>query len=286
MSTSPAVSDHRQKDFFQVIQSDDGVEDNLGYENRAEGNQADLDANADADNDPGMGLRVRDIGGSNVNDDVDGSRDRCRGRNINPNRSSQLRQDLYNLPNLLTYLRVLLIPVFLVVLSKGDSKSSFWAACLFGIASITDFLDGWLARRQNLVSMMGKFLDPLADKLLVTSALIILIPMDRIPAWLVIILLMRELTVTGLRSIASAERMVISAGWAGKVKTGLQFPGLIGLFIHYSYEINFGFFQTTIHFHEVGMALILFSLVFSFWSAGEYFAAFFRQIANHKTTDY
>src|SRR5690606_34091593 len=121
---------------------------------------------------------------------------------------------------------------------RGDPFSSFVAAALFTGAAVSDILDGWLARRMNLVSIIGKFADPLADKLIVTAALVMLAQMGRIEAWLVILLLSRELIVSGLRQIAVGEGLVIAAGQGGKWKTALQLSGIIGVLVHYPYSVN------------------------------------------------
>jgi len=115
-----------------------------------------------------------------------------------------LRSGLLNLPNLLTLARVAAIPLLVILMLSDSRQASFWAAALFGVAAATDFIDGWLARKWGVVTVLGKFLDPLADKLIVMAALIMLIPLDRVPAWAVFLLLARELVVTGLCSISSS----------------------------------------------------------------------------------
>ena len=122
-----------------------------------------------------------------------------------------LRKGLLNLPNLLTLGRVAAVPAVVVLLLFDTRAAGFWAAVVFGVAAITDWLDGWLARKWQVVTVLGKFLDPLADKLIVMAALIMLIPYGRVPAWAVFLILAREMVVTGLRSIASSEGIVIAA---------------------------------------------------------------------------
>ena len=125
-----------------------------------------------------------------------------------------------NLPNKLTILRMCMIPFFLVSLMIDAIPGGKWIALtLFCIASITDLLDGKIARKYNLVTNFGKFMDPLADKLLVCSAMIALIEIDRIPAWVVIIIIGREFIISGFRLVASDNGVVIAAGWWGKIKT-------------------------------------------------------------------
>lgn len=135
-----------------------------------------------------------------------------------------------NLPNKLTILRMCMIPFFLVALMIDAIPGGKWIALtLFCIASITDLLDGKIARKYNLVTNFGKFMDPLADKLLVCSAMIALIEIDRIPAWVVIIIIGREFIISGFRLVASDNGVVIAAGWWGKIKTTVQMIMIIVL---------------------------------------------------------
>ncbi len=129
-----------------------------------------------------------------------------------------------NLPNRLTMFRVILIPFFVVLLLLDDMNPSFhWIALgIFIVASLTDLLDGKIARKYNLVTNFGKFMDPLADKLLVCSAMIALIELDRIPSWVVIIIIAREFVISGFRLIASDNGVVIAASYWGKFKTTFQ----------------------------------------------------------------
>lgn len=135
-----------------------------------------------------------------------------------------------NTPNKLTVLRVCLIPFFVVFLLMPSLSWSHWAAlAIFCIASVTDWFDGYLARRDNLVTDFGKFMDPLADKLLVCSAMICMVELDRLPAWIVIIIIAREFVISGFRLIASDNGVVIAANYWGKVKTVCQMFMLIAL---------------------------------------------------------
>lgn len=127
-----------------------------------------------------------------------------------------------NLPNKLTLLRIILIPIFMGVLYWGFSGATYVALAIFIIASLTDLLDGKIARKYNLVTTFGKFMDPLADKLLVCSALICLVEMGKIPAWIVIIIVSREFIISGFRLVASDKGVVIAAGYWGKFKTTFQ----------------------------------------------------------------
>ncbi len=186
-----------------------------------------------------------------------------------------LAEDAVNLPNLLTMGRVFMIPLCLWFLDQGTQKACFWAAIVFTLAALTDVLDGWLARRMGVVSVLGKFLDPLADKLIVMASLIWMVPMGRISGWVVILLLAREISVTGLRSVAASEGVVIAAGSEGKTKTALQMVGIIALILGYPYRLRyFGFDCGIVDTVVVGKMLVYGSLVFSLLSAVEYVRLF------------
>lgn len=124
-----------------------------------------------------------------------------------------------NLPNKLTLLRIILTPVFMAVLYWGFPGADYAALAIFVIASLTDLLDGKIARKYNLVTDFGKFADPLADKILVVAAMLWFVEVGRMPAWALLVVLLREFAVSGLRMIASDKGRVIAAGWSGKVKT-------------------------------------------------------------------
>ena len=124
-----------------------------------------------------------------------------------------------NLPNKLTMLRIILTPVFLAVLYWGFPGADYMALAIFIIASLTDLMDGKIARKYNLVTDFGKFADPLADKILVVAALLWFVETGRMSAWMVMIVVTREFAVSGLRMIASDKGRVIAAGWSGTVKT-------------------------------------------------------------------
>ena len=190
-------------------------------------------------------------------------------------RRSSIRQDALNLPNILTMARVAIIPLFLWLLDRGTPKDCAWAAIVYAGAAITDLLDGYLARRMNVVSVLGKFLDPLADKLLVMASLIWMVPMGRIPEWAVVLLLAREISVTGLRSIASSEGVVIAAGEGGKSKTALQMIGILALILGYPYHLTLGPLDLgMVDLVQVGRWLVYISLFFSIWSAVAYVGLF------------
>lgn len=195
-----------------------------------------------------------------------------------------LWRDATNGPNLLTYLRVLMIPVVLLLLDRGAPRDCYWAACVYSLAAVTDLLDGWLARRLGLVTIIGKFLDPLADKLIVTAVLVWLVPMGRIPAWAVVLLISREISITALRSIASSEGVVIAAGDDGKAKTALQNSGIICLLLGYPYRFDYGLVDFgVVDLVHVGRLLIYCSLLFSIASAIRYVALFADALGQRQT---
>ncbi|HEX4448896.1 MAG TPA: CDP-diacylglycerol--glycerol-3-phosphate 3-phosphatidyltransferase [Polyangiaceae bacterium] len=190
-------------------------------------------------------------------------------------RRRTLAEDAVNLPNLLTFGRVLAIPFLIWLLDTPTPVRNFWACILFTMAAITDMLDGYLARKLGVVSVLGKFLDPLADKLIVMAALVWMVPMGRIPAWIVVLLLAREISVTGLRSVAASEGVVISAGQEGKTKTALQMIGIVALVLGYPYHLSYlGIDLGTIDMIHVGRLLVYLSLLFSFASAAQYVRLF------------
>ena len=190
-------------------------------------------------------------------------------------RRRSLAEDALNLPNLLTMGRIVMIPACLYFLERNTPRDCFWAAVIFTLAAITDVLDGYLARKMNIVSVLGKFLDPLADKLIVMACLIWLVPMGRISAWVVVLLLSREIAVTGLRSIAASEGVVISAGADGKVKTALQMIGIVALLVGYPYRMTFLVIDLgVVDIVHVGQMLVYLSLVFSLASALQYVRLF------------
>jgi CDP-diacylglycerol--glycerol-3-phosphate 3-phosphatidyltransferase len=190
-------------------------------------------------------------------------------------RRHTLAQDAVNVPNLLTFGRIVAIPFFVWLLDRPTPTRCFWACIVFTGAAFTDMLDGYLARRLGVESVLGKFLDPLADKLIVMAALVWMVPMGRIAAWVVVLLLAREISVTGLRSVAASEGVIISAGREGKIKTALQMIGIVALLLGYSYPLTYlGFDLGVVNMVHVGRALIYLSLLFSFASAAQYLRVF------------
>lgn len=192
-----------------------------------------------------------------------------------------LKEGLLNLPNLLTMGRVAAVPVLVVLLFFDSREASFAAAVVFSLAAITDWLDGWLARKWQIVTVLGKFLDPLADKLIVMAALVMLIPHGRVPAWAVLVILAREMVVTGLRSIASSEGIVIAASELGKYKTIFQMTALVGLLLHYDYYWFFGWEVEIFHvsMHNAGIFFFYVAFLLTVWSGVDYLVKFFKVFA-------
>ncbi|MBN9159352.1 MAG: CDP-diacylglycerol--glycerol-3-phosphate 3-phosphatidyltransferase [Myxococcales bacterium 68-20] len=171
--------------------------------------------------------------------------------------------------------RIAMIPLCLWFLDQDTPRSGFWAALVFTAAAITDVLDGYLARKLGVVSVLGKLIDPLADKLIVMACLIWMVKMDRMPAWAVIVLLAREFSVTSLRSVAASEGVIISAGQEGKTKTALQMLGIIVLLSGYPYHLSYlGLDLGVVDLAAVGRVLVYLSLVFSVASAARYLSLF------------
>jgi len=143
-----------------------------------------------------------------------------------------------NLPNKLTLLRIILTPIFMAVLYWGFPGADYAALAIFIIASVTDLLDGKIARKYNLVTDFGKFADPLADKILVVAAMLWFVEAGRMPAWMVMIVITREFAVSGLRMIASDNGRVIAAGWSGKVKTASTMACIVLMFLPIPDAVN------------------------------------------------
>lgn len=177
--------------------------------------------------------------------------------------------DLMNIPNWLSLGRIAAVPIVVLLLqfSRENQTISMIAGAIYLIAVLTDLVDGYLARRYQLETDLGRFLDPLADKLINMAAMIMLIPLGRIPAWVVFLILGREIAVTGLRAIASTEGVVISADRMGKQKTVLQDTAIFCLIWNYSI---FG-----LNAQAIGQVMIYIALLVTIWSGYTYFRAFF-----------
>jgi CDP-diacylglycerol--glycerol-3-phosphate 3-phosphatidyltransferase len=172
-------------------------------------------------------------------------------------------QNLINGPNKLTLFRIATVPIIVILLLFPTKICTFIAALLFSAAAITDYLDGFYARKRGLVSTLGKVMDPIADKLLVSSAFIMLTSLGWIPAWIVCIIIGRELAVTGLRNIIAEKGKDISASNLGKYKTGFQIAAIIPLMIHYPFW--------GLNVQVIGTLFLWGALVFTIWSGADYF---------------
>ncbi len=174
-----------------------------------------------------------------------------------------------NTPNLLTLTRIFFVPIVVGLLFLRDPTWDIVTALLFAVASITDYFDGYIARSQNIETIYGKLMDPLADKFLIVSALIMLQELGRIHPIVVILLICREMAITGLRALASAEGVIIGASASAKWKTATQMiaiPFIIG-------QKLFG-----IPLYSIGMVLLYISLAISLWSAQDYIVDFFKAL--------
>ena len=176
-------------------------------------------------------------------------------------------------PNVLTLLRIACVPVLILLLMHTGPLASALAAAVFFIATITDYFDGYIARNYNSVTTIGKFLDPMADKLVVATALIMLAGMPRtphVPAWIVVVMVAREIMVTALRAVAATEGMVMGADQLGKYKMSLQAIAITGLLIHYTY-----FHVDTFAF---GMFVLWIALAVTVWSGVDYYLKVWRAL--------
>ena len=178
-----------------------------------------------------------------------------------------------NIANKITVSRIVLIPIFMLFMLIDIPYNMEIALVLFLIASITDKLDGYYARKYNLVSDLGKFLDPLADKLLISGALLVFIQLGKIQAWIVFIILAREFAVTGLRGIAANKNMVIAASNLGKFKTVIQIITIVILFLN-----NYPFSLISIPMDAI---FIYLSLLITFASGADYFIKYIKAMRNN-----
>ena len=185
----------------------------------------------------------------------------------------QVGQESINVPNLLTLTRILLIPVFVVLFATPDPHRSIIAAIVFVVAAVTDLLDGYLARRSGQVTKLGKLLDPIADKLLVLSALILLVNVDRVSALVAILIIAREVAVTGIRAIAATEGMIIAAETSGKYKMALQVIAIVLLILEGTALSALG------NLHLAGIVTLYLSLILGYVSGAQYVWSFWKQVA-------
>ncbi len=183
---------------------------------------------------------------------------------------------MWNLANKITFFRILMTPVIVILLYFEGPILCIFATLAFMLACFTDFVDGYIARRENMVTSLGKFLDPLADKVLICSVLIMLVGLGWVPTWVVILMVCREMVVTGLRAIAMDEGIVLAADRYGKLKTVLQGLAIVPLLWHYPF---FGF-----NVQPIGMILLYAALVLAVFSGVNYMYGFFKQSAQKKDT--
>ena len=175
-----------------------------------------------------------------------------------------------NLANRLTMLRIFLIPIFMFFLLVRIPYGDIVAAIVFIVAASTDGLDGYIARKRKQITNLGKLLDPLADKMLVTAALITLVDLGKVPAWIAVVILGREFFVTGLRGVAASEGIVIAASKLGKVKTVSQIIALSLLLLNDYIQPLLGF--------DLGRYALYAAVIFTIWSGYDYIAKTYNQI--------
>lgn len=193
-----------------------------------------------------------------------------------------IRQSRLNPPNLITLVRMMIVPVVVALLYAPAGREigpgrSLVAFAIFVLASVTDLFDGYIARRYQMVTALGKLLDPLADKLLVCSAIVMLVPAGRVPAWMVAIIVAREIGVTALRGAASTEGLVIAASNLGKAKALFLTIGVAALILHYPFwGLDRAFGPDYVHW--VGMGFLSVGVILTAWSGLDYFFRFVGEI--------
>ena len=178
-----------------------------------------------------------------------------------------------NLPNSITLLRILLIPVFVWLYLEPTPERALWAGLVFAAAAFTDFLDGYLARRSGQITNLGKLLDPVADKLLVASGLILLVQVQQVAVWLAIVMIARELIVTGARAVAAKERFIVPADSLGKFKVIGQIGGILCLIFQGAW------LEAQAFLSSVGIILLYVALVFSVVSGWRYLVLIFKKLS-------
>lgn len=205
---------------------------------------------------------------------------------MTPAQREKLSNEIWNLPNALTLFRIFLVPFLVVVLLTKFSGREFVGLAIFLVAAITDFFDGWLARRQGKVTRLGTLLDPIADKLLTSAAFISLVEMDsaHVPAWMVVIIIGREFAVSGLRSIASQHGVIIAASPLGKGKMISQVVAISLLILGYELDrvgrsVGIGELRLT------GTVALWVVMAFALASGVDYFAKFARAVLTDQSPD-
>lgn len=185
--------------------------------------------------------------------------------------------NIFTLPNQLTISRILLVPVLVLLLTFPGKWTCLLAGVLFALAGFTDLIDGYLARKDNQITSLGKFLDPLADKILVSSILVMLVQNNWVPGWIAVVIICRDIMVTGLRAVAADEGVVLAADKYGKLKTVLQLVALEPLILNYNWW--------GIPLDLIGMILLYIALVLTVFSGCNYFFNFYRDWKK-KTADH
>lgn len=179
-----------------------------------------------------------------------------------------LNKSVLNLPNQLTILRIIIIPFFLIFLYMDKPLTNIIATSLFVVASITDYVDGYLARKYEIVTDFGKIIDPIADKILTASSMIVLVELGRLDGWIVVLMLARDFIIGGLRNFAASKGVVIAAGFSGKLKTVLQMIG-IGCLIYKNPLLGLDTFV-------IGTIVIYVALIVSIYSCVIYYVEYFK----------
>ncbi|HWB73517.1 MAG TPA: CDP-diacylglycerol--glycerol-3-phosphate 3-phosphatidyltransferase [Nannocystaceae bacterium] len=189
------------------------------------------------------------------------------------------KREILNAPNLITIGRLFLIPPVLWLIDPTDPIRNFIATILFATASGLDILDGVLARRMGLITVFGQFVDPLADKLMAMSVMIWLVQVDLLPPWVVVVMIGRDFYISGLRSVAAKQGVVIAAAEGGKLKTVFQLVGICCVMARYTYEMPL---SGDMSFYSIGMVFLYMSLALSIISAVQYTAAYRHELMNQK----
>lgn len=186
--------------------------------------------------------------------------------------ASPMETSTMNIPNLLSISRILSVPIYVMLMLDPTPMRALCAGIVFATASVTDWLDGYLARKWEQVTKIGKLLDPIADKLLITSALIVLVEVDasRVPAWMVIVIVGREFAVTGLRAMAASDGIVIPAETSGKYKVGAQITAILSFVLHHAF--------TSSWMITLGVSALWLALLLAIWSGTQYFIRYWKNL--------
>jgi CDP-diacylglycerol--glycerol-3-phosphate 3-phosphatidyltransferase len=193
-----------------------------------------------------------------------------------PMKGSDETTRLWTLPNRLSVIRILFIPVIIILITTEEEELILASCLLFIIAGITDGLDGYLARKMSMTTKLGLYLDPIADKLLVSSVLITLTYYRMVPLWATIILVAREFVINGLRSFYAMEGITIYPSFSGKLKTALQIVGIAIILFSWFYNLRIPLAGFSLSLHGLGLIVVYVALFFSVFSAVDYVVAIFK----------